>query len=98
MARLTMVLFHEGPGDASDTLAAILNDVVHDGADGHSIREVDVHDHPALAARYNVRTTPTILLMKEGQVVDRVIGTPTTILLQNLLDTRADAPKTTRVA
>jgi hypothetical protein len=35
-------------------------------AERHAVRQVDIHEHPGLAARYSVRTTPTILLMKDG--------------------------------
>jgi len=35
---------------------------------------VNVDDEPALAARYGVRSIPTILFVKDGRVVDTVIG------------------------
>jgi thioredoxin-like negative regulator of GroEL len=99
MPGLTMILFRDGRADGGEALAAILGEIAHSGADRHSVKEVDVQDYPAIAARYNVRTTPTILLMKEGQIVDRVVGTPTRILLHNLLDTRgAHTGATTQVA
>mgnify|MGYP003578471016 CR=1 FL=1 len=99
MPGLTMILFRDGRADGGDALAAILAEIAHSGADRHSVREVDIQDHPGIAARYNVRTTPTILLMKEGQIMDRVVGTPTRILLHNLLDTRgAHTGATTQVA
>ena len=86
---LTMVLFRDGRNDGSDALAAILGDIVRSRADRHSVREVDIHEHPGVAARYGVRATPTILLMKDGEIVDRVVGAPTRILLHSLLDARA---------
>ena len=99
MPGLTMILFRDGGTDGADALAAILAEIAHSGADPHSVKEVDVHDHPTIAARYNVGTTPTILLVKDGQIVDRVIGTPTRILLHNLIDTRgAHTGATTQVA
>ena len=88
MAHLSMVLFRDGR-DGGDAVATILRDIVRGRADRYSVKEIDVQDQPGLAAHYNVRTTPTILLMKNGDVVDRVVGTPTRILLDNLLDARA---------
>jgi thioredoxin-like negative regulator of GroEL len=85
---MRMVLFRDGPSDGTDALAAILDDIVRSGAGRYSFTEIDVRDRTWLAAYYNVRTTPTILLMTNGEVVDRVVGTPTRILLHNLLDTR----------
>jgi thioredoxin-like negative regulator of GroEL len=98
MASLTMVLFRDGRGDGSDALAAILGDIARTRADRHAVRQVDIHEHPGLAARYSVRTTPTILLLKDGEIVDRVVGTPTRILLHSLLDARSAHTDTTQVA
>src|SRR5262245_44500637 len=84
---LTMILFRDDQS-SSDTLAAILFDVAQGFADRHPPIQIDVRDQPALAALYNIRTTPTILLVKDGVVVDRVVGKPTRILLESLLDAR----------
>ena len=85
---LTMILFRDEQS-ASDTLAAILLEVAHGFAGRHPPIEIDVRDQPELAALYNVRTTPTILLVKDGVIVDRVVGTPTRILMESLLHARA---------
>ena len=89
MASLTMVLFRDGHGDEADAVAAIVRDIARSDGNRYSMAEIDVRDRPGLAAHLNVRTTPTILLIKDGDIVDRVVGTPTRILLHNLLDTRA---------
>ncbi len=39
-----------------------------------ALRHVDVDDHPELAARYRVLTVPTLLLLKDGKVVERFAG------------------------
>ena len=38
------------------------------------VGKVDVDDHPNLAAQYGIRSIPTILLFKDGQVVERAVG------------------------
>jgi thioredoxin-like negative regulator of GroEL len=88
MASVTMVLFRDGRGAANDALSSILGQIVRSRAGRYAVAEVDVQDRPSLAAHYNVRATPTILLMKNGTVVDRIVGTPTRILLHNLLEER----------
>jgi thioredoxin 1 len=88
MSSMTMVLFRSGLDDGADALAAILDDIVRGHAGRYAAGEIDVQDRPWVAAHYNVRTTPTILLMKNGEVVDRVVGTPTRILLHDLMDSR----------
>jgi len=35
---------------------------------------VNVDDNPHLAARYGIRSIPTVLLFTEGQVVDQTVG------------------------
>ena len=39
-----------------------------------SLAKVNIDEHPALAARYGIRSIPTILFIKSGEVVDQVIG------------------------
>ena len=38
------------------------------------LAKVNVDEEPALAARHEIRSIPTILLVKDGRVVDRVVG------------------------
>ena len=33
-----------------------------------------IHENAGLAARYGIRSTPTVVLFKEEAVVDRVVG------------------------
>ncbi len=38
---------------------------------------VDVDDHPELAARYRVHTVPTLILLKDGEMVEHFAGVTT---------------------
>ncbi len=38
------------------------------------IGRLNVDDHPEIAARYGVMSIPTLLFIKDGKEVDRVIG------------------------
>ena len=39
-----------------------------------TVGKVNVDDHPYLAAQYGIRSIPTVLLFKAGQVVDQTVG------------------------
>ncbi len=51
-----------------------------------SLAKVNVDEHPGLAARYGVRSIPTILFMKDGTVVDQVIGAVPKAQIKKKLD------------
>jgi thioredoxin len=39
-----------------------------------TVGKVNVDDNPHLAAQYGIRSIPTVLLFKEGQLVDQTVG------------------------
>lgn len=49
------------------------------------VGKVNVDEHSSIAARYNVRGIPTLLLFKGGQVVDQRVGALGKADLQKLL-------------
>ena len=55
-------------------IAPALDALERDHAGRVRVAKVNVDDEPALAARYGVRSIPTILFVKDGRVVDTVIG------------------------
>lgn len=44
------------------------------GGKGLKVTKVDVDQNPQTSARYGIRSIPTILFFKGGEVVDRVVG------------------------
>ena len=54
-----------------------------------SLAKVNVDDNPQLAARYGIRSIPTILFMKDGKVMDQVIGAVPKSQLKKKLDALA---------
>ena len=38
------------------------------------VAKLDVDDNPATAARFNVRSIPTLLFFQNGKVVDQIVG------------------------
>jgi thioredoxin 1 len=67
-------------------IAPTLDELARESAGKVSLAKVNVDEHPALAARYGVRSIPTILFMKGGTVVDQVIGAVPKAQLKKKLD------------
>jgi thioredoxin len=66
----------------------VLDDVTEAAGGRMTTISVKVDENPALAARYNVRSIPTVVFFKDGAVVDRVIGPASKALLQYIVDAR----------
>jgi thioredoxin 1 len=61
-----------------------------EASDGRvTLMKVNVDENPGLAARYGIRSIPTILFVKQGAVVDRVVGAAPRAMLQNIVNGRA---------
>ncbi len=55
-------------------IAPILSEIAAEVGDQASIAKVNVDDNDALAAEFGVRAIPTMLVFKNGQVVDTLVG------------------------
>ena len=55
-------------------IGPVLEDLAQEYAGRITIAKVNVDEHPGVAARFQVRSIPTLLFFKEGKVVDQVIG------------------------
>jgi thioredoxin 1 len=69
-------------------IAPVLEELA-EASDGVTLMKVNIDENPGLAARYGIRSIPTILFVKEGAVVDRVIGAAPKAVLQDIVNTRA---------
>ena len=50
------------------------------------IGKVNVDDNPEVAMKYGIRSIPTILILKNGEVVDKHVGTTTKQVLANKIE------------
>lgn len=55
-------------------VAPVLDEIAAERAGRAVIAKVDVDAHPELAARYAVRSIPSLLVFRDGEVVDAMIG------------------------
>ncbi len=70
-------------------IAPILEELAEASEGRVTLVKVNVDENPGLAARYGIRSIPTILFVKEGTVVDRVVGAASKAVLQDILNARA---------
>jgi len=70
-------------------VAPVLEELA-EASDGEvTLLKVNVDENPGLAARYEIRSIPTILFVKDGEVVDRVVGAVPKATLEKLVTAHA---------
>jgi thioredoxin 1 len=70
-------------------IAPVLEDLARESAGTITLAKVNVDENPGLAARYGIRSIPTILFVKQGKVADQVIGAVPKTQLKKKLDALA---------
>jgi len=71
------------------SIAPVLEDLARESAGKVTLAKVNVDESPGLAARYGIRSIPTILFVKHGKVADQVIGAVPKSQWKKKLDTLA---------
>ena len=68
------------------TVAPILDELAAKYAGGVRIAKLNVDENPVTASRYNIRSIPTMLLFKDGNLVNSLVGAlPKETIEQHLL-------------
>ena len=57
-------------------LAPVLDELAKEMAGRVRFAKLDVDDNPATAARFRANSIPTLLILKGGREVDRLVGVP----------------------
>jgi thioredoxin 1 len=70
-------------------IAPVLDELTRGSGGSIGLAKVNVDENPGLAARYGVRSIPTILFVKGGRIVDQVIGAVPKAQLTKKLDALA---------
>ena len=67
-------------------IAPMLEELANDNGDAVKIGKLNIDDSPNTAAGYGVSSIPTILIIKDGEVVDRFVGVQPKDRIQEALD------------
>src|SRR5215470_3210984 len=70
-------------------IAPTLEALAKESAGRVTLAKVNVDENPGLAARYGIRSIPTILFVKQGKVADQVIGAVPKAKIKEKLDALA---------
>ncbi len=66
-------------------IAPILSEIATEQAGKITIAKLNVDDHGDIAGRYNVMSIPTMLVFKDGEIVNKIVGAKSkTALLADL--------------
>jgi thioredoxin 1 len=55
-------------------IAPILEEIAQEQGDKVKICKVNVDEESAIAGKYNIRAIPTLLIFKDGKMVEQVVG------------------------
>jgi len=55
-------------------IAPVLDQLAAESAGRYIIGKLNVDENPATAGRFNIRSIPSLLIFKQGQLVDRLVG------------------------
>lgn len=67
-------------------MAPNVEDIATDYANKAVVGKVNVDDYPTLAERYGIMSIPTILIFKDGELKERLVGYRLKMQLAEVLD------------
>ena len=63
-----------------------INEVAKDYVGKVTVGKLNVDDNPGITMRYMVRGIPTVMLFKDGQIVDQLVGLADKSVLKQMVD------------
>jgi thioredoxin len=73
--------------DPCRAMAPVLEDLVRTSVGTVTLAMVNVDEQPGLAVRFGIQSIPTLLFVKDGRIVEKVVGAVPRVELQRRLDT-----------
>lgn len=66
-------------------IAPIVDELANQYGEKINFRKIDIDDNPSIPMQYGVKGIPTLMLFRDGQVVDQVVGAVPRASLEKLL-------------
>ena len=80
-----------GPGcPPCRTIAPMIEELAAENAGSVRVAKVNGYDSPGVATKYGITGIPTLILFKQGEVVDRFMGVQPKNRLQEAIDQAAE--------
>lgn len=73
-------------------LAPTIDQVAEDFAGRAKVVKLNVDDNMGTSAKYNIRGIPTLLLFKDGQIKDQVVGSTSKDKISRLIEAQLQQP------
>jgi thioredoxin 1 len=67
-------------------VAPVVDEIAIEYEDKVKVVKVNTDENPAVASKYGIRSIPTLMIFKDGQRVDLVVGAVPKTTLSNTLD------------
>jgi thioredoxin 1 len=67
-------------------IAPVIQELSQEYEGKAKIGKLNVDHNPEVAVKYNIRSIPTILILKNGEIVDRHVGTTTKKVLAEKIE------------
>lgn len=64
----------------------VIEELASDYVGKAKVCKVDVDEQPEIAQRYNIMTIPTIMVFKNGQVMEKIVGVKPKSVFAQMLD------------
>lgn len=84
---LVLLDFHASWCGPCKSLNPIIRELASDNEDTVTIGKIDVDSHGELARTYGVRGIPTVIFLKNGKEVDKVVGLKSKAEFQDKINT-----------